>query len=55
MITGLKSKIPIIFTENITKLQPSVVYFGAGHPDYKIMCPIEQFITVANAMIVDLA
>lgn len=55
METGLKSKIPIIVTENITKLQPHIVYFGAGHPEYKIMCPITEFLSVTNAMVTDLA
>jgi prolyl-tRNA editing enzyme YbaK/EbsC (Cys-tRNA(Pro) deacylase) len=53
--TGLKSKVPVIVTENITNLQPPIVYFGAGHPDHKIMCPTAEFISVTKAMVTDLA
>jgi hypothetical protein len=52
---GSKQKIPVIITQNISKLDPQIVYLGAGHPDYKIKIPFQELVNLTSASIADLS
>ncbi|KAL0143856.1 YbaK/aminoacyl-tRNA synthetase-associated domain-containing protein [Mucor lusitanicus] len=51
---GMKQPIPIILAESITKLEPSVIYLGAGHIDWKLGIPVDTFIDSTKCFVADL-
>ncbi|KAJ3323283.1 hypothetical protein HDV06_002051 [Boothiomyces sp. JEL0866] len=51
---GMLENVPILVTENITKLEPPVLFLGGGHVDWKIALPIDRFNQVTKAKVVDL-
>ncbi len=52
---GSLTKIPVIITQNISKLHPLVVCLGAGHPDYKLIIPFQELVNQTSAWIADLS
>lgn len=52
---GMLQPIPVIITMNISKLNPPLLYLGAGHPDWKIALPIEELMKCTISQISDLA
>lgn len=46
--------VPVILAESITKLNPPVLFIGAGHIDWKLALPVQDFIKATNCMITDL-
>ncbi|CAG8465444.1 17064_t:CDS:2, partial [Acaulospora morrowiae] len=40
---GMNQDIPIILTKSITELHPPVLYLGAGHVDWKLGLPVDDF------------
>ena len=48
-------KIPIVITENIAKLEPPVLYLGAGHADWKICVPVDILKNELNGSVIDLS
>ncbi|KAI7896994.1 uncharacterized protein EV154DRAFT_490113 [Mucor mucedo] len=51
---GMKQPIPIILAESITKLEPAVIYLGAGHIDWKLGVPVSSLIHSTNCFVTDL-
>ncbi|KND01173.1 uncharacterized protein SPPG_04264 [Spizellomyces punctatus DAOM BR117] len=51
---GMKANVPIIITKNMTMLEPPILYLGAGHRDWKIALPIDDFITATKCYVADL-
>ncbi|KAI7886612.1 hypothetical protein K492DRAFT_203140 [Lichtheimia hyalospora FSU 10163] len=51
---GMDQPIPIILAESITKLSPSTFVMGAGHIDWKITLPVQDFIKATNCHVLDL-
>ncbi|KAI8818929.1 uncharacterized protein EV422DRAFT_125553 [Fimicolochytrium jonesii] len=41
---GMLQRVPIILTENITKLDPPIMFLGAGHIDWKVGLPVDTFL-----------
>ncbi|ORZ01476.1 hypothetical protein BCR43DRAFT_470169 [Syncephalastrum racemosum] len=52
---GMDQPVPVILAESITKLDPPVLFIGAGHIDWKLALPVQDFIKATNCMITDLA
>ncbi len=48
-------KIPLIITENVSKLDPPIICLGSGHPDYKLLIPFIELVSITNATIADLS
>ncbi|KAG0181193.1 hypothetical protein DFQ29_009064 [Apophysomyces sp. BC1021] len=46
--------VPVILAESITKLEPPVIYLGAGHIDWKLGVPVQAFIDATKCMVADL-
>ncbi|CAO3649952.1 unnamed protein product [Cunninghamella blakesleeana] len=51
---GMKNSLPIIMAESVTKLDPPVMYLGAGHIDYKWGIPVQEFIRTTGCMVTNL-
>lgn len=51
---GMLEPIPIIIAESILKLEPPVIYLGAGHIDWKLGIPVQTFIDSTNCFVADL-
>ncbi|KAJ3416177.1 hypothetical protein HDV05_002822 [Chytridiales sp. JEL 0842] len=52
---GMKTaNIPIILHESITKLRPPVLYLGAGHVDWKVAMPVQDFVRATGCFVADL-
>ncbi|KAJ8663204.1 hypothetical protein O0I10_001381 [Lichtheimia ornata] len=51
---GMDKPIPIILADSITKLSPSTFVMGAGHIDWKIALPVQDFIKATNCLVLDL-
>ncbi|KAI9017246.1 hypothetical protein BC832DRAFT_15342 [Gaertneriomyces semiglobifer] len=41
---GTLADVPIVMTENITKLDPPVIFLGAGHDQYKVSIPVRALV-----------
>ncbi|KAJ3269711.1 hypothetical protein HDV01_001101 [Terramyces sp. JEL0728] len=52
---GMLETVPVLLTDNIDRLKPSVLFLGAGHVDWKIALPIDRFKKVTKARVVDLS
>ncbi|RUS17422.1 hypothetical protein BC937DRAFT_89994 [Endogone sp. FLAS-F59071] len=52
---GMKQPIPVVLSQAITELQPPVFYLGAGHVDWKISMPIEDFLKASACFVADLS
>jgi hypothetical protein len=50
----MSQPVPVILAESITKLEPAVIYLGAGHIDWKLGIPVSTFIESTNCFIADL-
>ncbi|TPX37158.1 proline---tRNA ligase [Synchytrium microbalum] len=50
---GMKTALPIILSESITKLQPPVLFLGGGHVDWKLALPVQDFIDKTRCFVVD--
>ncbi|KNE62576.1 rho guanine nucleotide exchange factor [Allomyces macrogynus ATCC 38327] len=51
---GMKSNVPIILAEAITKLDPPVFWLGAGHIDWKVAVPASDFVATTGCYVTDL-
>ncbi|KAI8078650.1 uncharacterized protein BX664DRAFT_342401 [Halteromyces radiatus] len=51
---GMKSAIPLIMSECVTRLNPPVMYLGAGHIDWKLGIPVQEFIDKTGCFITNL-
>ncbi|KAG0191650.1 hypothetical protein DFQ28_011332 [Apophysomyces sp. BC1034] len=51
---GMIQPVPVILAESITKLEPPVIYLGAGHIDWKLGVPVQAFIDATKCMVADL-
>ncbi|CAO3653443.1 unnamed protein product [Cunninghamella echinulata] len=51
---GMKNPLPIIMAESVTKLDPPVMFLGAGHIDFKVAVPVQEFIKATGCMVADL-
>ncbi|ORZ13254.1 YbaK/aminoacyl-tRNA synthetase-associated domain-containing protein [Absidia repens] len=51
---GMKSDIPMIMAESVTRLSPPVMYMGAGHIDWKLGVPVQDFINKTGCMVANL-
>lgn len=52
---GMLEKVPVIITESISKLEPSVLYLGAGHVDWKISVPVKNLLSAIDGKVWDLS
>lgn len=52
---GTTKKIPIIISAAITKLVPPMFYAGAGHRDWKLALPVDEFLDRTGCMVADLS
>ena len=52
---GMTLQIPIILASTITELRPPVFYLGAGHIDWKLALPVQDFIYAMNCFTADLS
>ncbi|KAJ1961845.1 hypothetical protein GGI12_003015 [Dipsacomyces acuminosporus] len=52
---GMNQKIPLVMCESITRLQPPVFWLGAGHVDFKLAMPIQNFIDATSCMVADIS
>ncbi|KAG0260848.1 hypothetical protein BG011_001601 [Mortierella polycephala] len=50
---GMKTDLPILVSTAIAELSPPVLYLGAGHVDWKIALPVQEFIEKWNANVID--
>eukprot|EP00158_Paraphelidium_tribonemae_P001529 Partr_v1_DN24516_c1_g1_i1_m19661 putative Pfam:YbaK len=50
---AMHTDIPVIVDKAITKLQPAVLYLGAGHIDWKVVVSCEQAVACLNAAVAD--
>ncbi|KAG2217288.1 hypothetical protein INT45_005390 [Circinella minor] len=51
---GTTTNIPIVLAESITKLDPPVFIMGAGHIDWKLGLPVQDFIRATQCFVFDL-
>ncbi|ORY39320.1 YbaK/ProRS associated domain-containing protein [Rhizoclosmatium globosum] len=51
---GMARKVPIILSQAITELAPRVFFMGCGHVDWKIACPVDDFVKATGCYVVDL-
>ncbi|KAI9091831.1 YbaK/aminoacyl-tRNA synthetase-associated domain-containing protein, partial [Phlyctochytrium arcticum] len=51
---GTSKSLPIIVTENITKLDPPIIYLGAGHKDWKVCIEVKALIRSTKCFVADL-
>ncbi|KAI8136698.1 YbaK/aminoacyl-tRNA synthetase-associated domain-containing protein [Fennellomyces sp. T-0311] len=51
---GMLTRIPIILAKSITNLDPPVFIMGAGHIDWKLGVPVDDFIRGTNCIVLDL-
>ncbi|CAO3584030.1 unnamed protein product [Absidia cylindrospora] len=51
---GMKNDIPMIMAESVTRLSPPVMYMGAGHIDWKLGVPVQDFISKTGCMVANL-
>jgi prolyl-tRNA editing enzyme YbaK/EbsC (Cys-tRNA(Pro) deacylase) len=52
---GITSDILVLVTEKITRLEPSVLFLGAGHVDWKIGLPVELLLKATRSDVVDIS
>ncbi|RUP46082.1 YbaK/aminoacyl-tRNA synthetase-associated domain-containing protein [Jimgerdemannia flammicorona] len=52
---GMKQPVPVILSEAIVELQPPVFFLGAGHVDWKIAMPIDDFLKATKCFMADLS
>ncbi|CAG8477542.1 1027_t:CDS:2 [Ambispora gerdemannii] len=52
---GMRNQIPIILSKNILSLQPPIFYLGAGHIDWKLALPADNFVEKTHCYIADLS
>ncbi|KAI8344694.1 hypothetical protein BC941DRAFT_508215 [Chlamydoabsidia padenii] len=51
---GMKTPIPMIMAESITRLNPPVMFLGAGHVDWKLGIPVQDFIIKTGCFVANL-
>ena len=52
---GMLERVPIIVTESISRLDPPVLFLGAGDVDWKVCTPLRVLINELDASIIDLS
>jgi prolyl-tRNA editing enzyme YbaK/EbsC (Cys-tRNA(Pro) deacylase) len=52
---GMKTEnIPVILHESVTKLEPPLLFLGAGHVDWKVAFPVKEFVKATGCFVADL-
>jgi prolyl-tRNA editing enzyme YbaK/EbsC (Cys-tRNA(Pro) deacylase) len=52
---GITSDILVLVTEKITRLEPRILFLGAGHVDWKIGLPVELLLKATRSDVVDVS
>ncbi|KAI9031267.1 hypothetical protein DFJ74DRAFT_655159 [Hyaloraphidium curvatum] len=52
---GMRSPVPLIMSKAITELVPPMFYVGAGHKDWKLAFPCQEFIERTGCHVADLS
>ncbi|KAG0375819.1 hypothetical protein BGX24_008613 [Mortierella sp. AD032] len=50
---GMKTDLPILISKELAELSPPIFYLGAGHLDWKVAVPFEDFVEKWNARVTD--
>ncbi|ORZ32152.1 hypothetical protein BCR44DRAFT_1253131 [Catenaria anguillulae PL171] len=51
---GMTCNLPIILAKGITELQPGIFWLGAGHVDWKVAVPVDEFVKATGCFVVDI-
>ncbi|OMH84549.1 hypothetical protein AX774_g1920 [Zancudomyces culisetae] len=52
---GSTTALPIIMSKAITELNPPIISLGAGHPDWKLVMPVDKIISGLNCIVGDVS
>ncbi|GJJ75940.1 hypothetical protein EMPS_08298 [Entomortierella parvispora] len=50
---GMATDLPILISSRIAELSPAIFYLGAGHVDWKIALPTQEFVEKWGASVID--
>ncbi|KAJ3101490.1 hypothetical protein HK100_004525 [Physocladia obscura] len=51
---GMTRNVPVILSRAILNLTPRVFYLGCGHVEWKIACPVDDFVHATGCFVADL-
>ncbi|KAK2951612.1 putative YbaK/aminoacyl-tRNA synthetase-associated domain [Blattamonas nauphoetae] len=52
---GMKTKIPLILDERVTKLKPAIFFVGGGDVATKVSISVQEFIDICHPIVADIA
>ncbi|KAJ3232908.1 hypothetical protein HDU81_002595 [Chytriomyces hyalinus] len=51
---GMARSVPVIVSKAILELRPPVLFLGAGHADWKVAVPVQDYLKSSKSFVVDL-
>ncbi|KAJ3402515.1 hypothetical protein HDU80_005022 [Chytriomyces hyalinus] len=51
---GMARNVPVIVSKAILDLRPPVLFLGAGHADWKVAVPVQEYLKASKSFVVDL-
>ncbi|KAJ1730249.1 hypothetical protein LPJ61_003117 [Coemansia biformis] len=54
-LIGMTHELPAVLCAAIMRLSPPVLWLGAGHVDFKLALPVQDFVDTAQCLIADIS